>query len=71
MAEALKLENCVNDTCPWSGWPVQGDSLTVYRGRVAGFCNTGCRDKFEAAATLFDNKIDKAAGRHTSGHDHG
>jgi hypothetical protein len=57
----LKLEDCVNETCPWSGRPVQADSLTVYRGRVVGFCNTGCRDKFEAATSLFDRKIGEAA----------
>ncbi len=65
MAEntSLKLEDCVNETCPWSGRPVQADSLTVYRGRVVGFCNTGCRDKFEAATALFDGKIDEAERR--------
>ena len=31
------------------GKPVSADSLTLYRGKVVGFCNTGCRDKFEAA----------------------
>jgi len=54
----LKLENCVNETCPWSGKPVSEDSLTLYRGQVVGFCNTGCRDKFEAAARAFDSMIE-------------
>jgi len=49
LAEPLRLEDCVNDTCPWSGKPVSADSLTLYRGKVVGFCNTGCRDKFDAA----------------------
>ncbi len=58
-AEAeLELKDCVNETCPWSGKPVSEDSLTSYRGHVVGFCNTGCRDKFRAAADLFDRKID-------------
>jgi hypothetical protein len=57
----LRLEDCVNDTCPWSGKPVSDDSLTRYRGQVVGFCNTGCRDKFEAAIGAFDNAI-KAKG---------
>ena len=56
MAE-LRLEDCVNDICPWSGDPVSADSLTQYKGAVVGFCNTGCRDKFEKAALLFDAAI--------------
>lgn len=47
----------VNETCPWSGKPVQADSLTEYRGRTVGFCNTGCRDKFDAAIRHFDDAI--------------
>jgi hypothetical protein len=54
----LKLEDCVNLVCPWSGKPVSADSLTLYRGKVVGFCNTGCRDKFEAATHAFDAKIE-------------
>ena len=50
----LKLEDCVNTHCPWSGDPVSPDSLTRYRGKVVGFCNTGCRDKFETATRAFD-----------------
>ena len=58
MAGDLRLEDCVNDVCPWSGNPVSADSLTLYRGKVVGFCNTGCRDKFEAAPRAFDAKIE-------------
>jgi len=54
----LKLEDCVNSACPWSGEPVSADSLTRYRGKVVGFCNTGCRDKFEAATQAFDREIE-------------
>ncbi len=54
MADALRLDDCVNTHCPWSGAPVSGDSLTLYRGQVVGFCNPGCRDKFEAATSMFD-----------------
>lgn len=50
----LKLENCINSHCPWSGKPVSQDSLTLYQGQTVGFCNPGCRDKFEAATQLFD-----------------
>ena len=58
MADELRLEDCVNSVCPWSGDPVSADSLTRYKGQVVGFCNTGCRDKFEAAASAFDAKIE-------------
>jgi hypothetical protein len=53
----LQLEDCINTVCPWSGKPVSADSLTRYRGEVVGFCNTGCRDKFDAATNAFDAKI--------------
>jgi hypothetical protein len=49
----LKVSDCINETCPWSGKPVLADSLTQYNGRVVGFCNTGCRDKFETALSHF------------------
>ena len=58
MAGDLRVEDCVNDVCPWSGKPVSADSLTQYRGQTVGFCNTGCRDKFEAATHAFDAKIE-------------
>jgi hypothetical protein len=56
MAE-LKLEDCRNDRCPWSDDPVSADSLTIYKGEVVGFCNPGCRDKFEKAVQLFEQSI--------------
>lgn len=62
-AQTPRLEDCVNETCPWSGKPVSADSLTLYRGRVVGFCNTGCRDKFQSAAAFFDDKIEVAAAQ--------
>jgi hypothetical protein len=58
MAGELRLEDCVNDVCPWSGKPVSADSLTLYKGKVVGFCNTGWRDKFEAATRAFDGRIE-------------
>jgi hypothetical protein len=57
MASELRLEDCVNQACPWSGKPVSADSLTLYRGQVVGFCNPGCRDKFAAASGAFDAAI--------------
>ena len=58
MSDELKLEDCINETCPWSGDPVVADSLTTYNGHVVGFCNTGCRDKFEKATALFDGVLE-------------
>jgi hypothetical protein len=58
IADNLHLEDCVNTHCPWSGNPVSGDSLTRYRGKVVGFCNPGCSDKFEKAASDFDAVIE-------------
>lgn len=54
MSNGLNIEDCVNETCPWSGKPVDAHSLTRYRGQVVGFCNPGCRDKFEKAVAHFD-----------------
>ncbi len=53
----LRIEDCVNTRCPWSGDPVSADSLALYEGKVVGFCNTGCRDKFVAATRAFDGAI--------------
>jgi hypothetical protein len=50
----LRLEDAINQTCPWSGKPISEDSLTVYNGRTVGFCNPGCRDKFAVAIERFD-----------------
>ena len=58
MADELRLEDCVNSRCPWSGDPVSSDALTRYKGKVVGFCKPGCRDKFEAAARTFDAAIE-------------
>ena len=62
----LRLQECINETCPWSGKPVQADSLTLYQGQVVGFCNPGCRDKFEQAITHFE-KARAAAPRRARG----
>jgi hypothetical protein len=58
----LNIEDAVNETCPWSGKPIAADSLTLYKGAVVGFCNTGCRDKFEKAVDHFEQAfLDKPA----------
>lgn len=59
-AEALRPDEAVNETCPWSGKPIAADSLTRYKGAVVGFCNPGCRDKFEKAVLHFEAAL---AGR--------
>lgn len=55
--ETLRIEDAVNPTCPWSGKPIAADSLTRYKGEVVGFCNPGCRDKFDAAIQHFEAAI--------------
>ena len=55
--DSLRIEDAVNETCPWSGKPISADALTLYRGFVVGFCNVGCRDKFLAATSHFDAAI--------------
>ena len=58
MTNDLRIEDCVNSHCPWSGDPVSADSLTLYRGKTVGFCNPGCRDKFEKAGSALDAAIE-------------
>ena len=50
----LNIDDRINETCPWSGNPVQADSLALYGDDVVGFCNPGCRDKFESAVRHFE-----------------
>jgi RimJ/RimL family protein N-acetyltransferase len=59
---APTLADSVNETCPWSGKPVSADSLTFYKGQVVGFCNPGCRDKFETATAHFEAALARRAG---------
>jgi hypothetical protein len=53
-SDTLRLEDAVNETCPWSGKPIAADSLTLYKEAVVGFCNPDCRDKFEVAVKHFE-----------------
>ena len=59
----LNIEDCINETCPWSGKPVQADSLALYGDDVVGFCNPGCRDKFESAVRHFEEAKALSGGR--------
>ena len=63
----LDILNCINALCPWSGEPVQPDSLTEYGGHVVGFCNTGCRDKFESAVRHFEKAKAQTVARGDGG----
>jgi YHS domain-containing protein len=54
MGGKLELKDCVNTHCPNSGKPVTADGLTLYKGKVVGFCNSDCRDTFENAITVFE-----------------
>ena len=56
--DTLRIEDAVNETCPWSGKPIAADSLTLYKGAVVGFCNPGCRDKFKAAIEHFEDALE-------------
>ena len=53
----LNIKNAINESCPWSGNPIDEGSLTTYKDQVVGFCNNGCRDKFEKAVDLFDDLL--------------
>jgi uncharacterized damage-inducible protein DinB len=48
----------LNKLCPWSGDPVVEEAMTMYRGYKVGFCNTGCRDKFDTAITAFEAELE-------------
>jgi len=53
----LSLADCVNDVCPWTGKPVSGSALTLYKGKVVGFADRGARDAFLAAMVAFETAI--------------
>ncbi|MEM9385587.1 MAG: DinB family protein [Pseudomonadota bacterium] len=53
----MQQVTAINTHCPWSGDPVSADSITLYRQRAVGFCNPGCRDRFERATLHFDNLL--------------
>jgi|TARA_B110000037_G_scaffold72488_1_gene87282 hypothetical protein len=55
----LDIKDAINESCPWSGNPIDGSALTKYKDQVVGFCNTGCRDRFVKALNLFDSLIFK------------
>ena len=54
---ALRIEDAINEHCPWSGKPVAADALTLYNGAVVGFCSPDCRDKFARAVQGFEDAL--------------
>lgn len=53
----LKAEESINSNCPWSGEPIDADSLTLYKGNVVGFCNKSCRDAFAKSLAFFEKEF--------------
>ena len=49
---ALDIADCINEACPWSGEPVQANTLTEYDGHVVGFCNPGCHGQVRKRSPL-------------------
>lgn len=47
-AEAVQDQEAENAACPFSGKPVSPEGLARISGRIVGFCNPFCRDKFVA-----------------------
>jgi len=43
-----RIDEALNDECPRSGKRISADALTIYRGRIVGFCKPECRDDFAA-----------------------
>ena len=48
------MKKAINTHCPWSGDPVDEDSITLYKGVYVGFCKESCRNKFEKAVDYFE-----------------
>ena len=55
----MTVAESLNPDCPFSGKAVQANSLVEYRGKVVGFCNPECRDKFAANPRKFPDALAK------------
>jgi YHS domain-containing protein len=53
----------INRACPFSGDAVRADSITLYEGKVVGFCNTACRDKFANDPQTYLEQIPELASK--------
>ncbi len=62
-----RRRRAANQFCPFSGRPITACALLDYAGKIAGFCNPQCRDKFAAAAAAgfagADDEILSARGK--------
>lgn len=57
MREALRLDDAVNERCPWTGAPATAEGLTLYRGAVVGFATAQLRDQFDLAVQRFEDAL--------------
>jgi len=62
LGQELDIKDAVNSICPWSGKDISTDSLTLYKEQVVGFCNPGCRDKFDRAVNAFEDCLEALDG---------
>ena len=53
----LRVEDAVNEACPWSGEPIAAEALTLYGGAVVGFGHPDDRDRFERAVQHFEDAL--------------
>ncbi len=51
----------LNDLCPYSGNPVDVQSIAVIDGLRIGYCNQGCRDKTAADAMAWPKTVELMA----------
>ena len=59
----LKVEDALNETCPWSGKPIKANALTLWDGSVVGFSRRDYRDKFDKAIAHFEDARMKKQAR--------
>lgn len=59
----LKIEDCVNDVCPWSGKIVSPTALMPYHGQVVGFASPADRDRFLATFIALEAAMPDARGQ--------
>ncbi|MBV9597670.1 MAG: glutathione S-transferase [Chloroflexi bacterium] len=53
----------INDTCPWSGKPVDPEALMEHNGHIVGFCSREHRDQFKKAIDHFSDAVAKQQKR--------
>ena len=53
----LNIDDCINETCSWSGKPVQADSLALYGDDVANIGQSGLILPLESHLTVLGSKL--------------